>query len=48
MSINRREFLKRSALVAAAAAIGVDSILGNTIKTIDKTGEAGRCKLRVQ
>ncbi|MCL5029277.1 MAG: twin-arginine translocation signal domain-containing protein, partial [Bacteroidetes bacterium] len=41
MSINRRDFLKRSALAAAAAAIGVDSILGNTIKTLDKTGEAG-------
>ncbi len=41
MSINRRDFLKRSALAAAAAAIGVDSIFGSTIKTMSTTGEAG-------
>ncbi|MHB8871935.1 MAG: twin-arginine translocation signal domain-containing protein, partial [Candidatus Doudnabacteria bacterium] len=39
MSLDRREFLKRSALAAAAAAIGVDSIFGKTI-------EAGAMQVR--
>lgn len=39
MSLNRREFLRRSALAAAAAAIGVDGIFGKTIAAAANSDE---------